>query len=342
MTALLALLAVATTPQPSELKTFTDWTVGCDNTLFCQAVALFPDFPSDDAIAEGASVVIVRDAGPTAQPVVTITLQNQVKGQIGFFIDGQRIDSAAANDGGMIEFRDARATKLLAAMANGRAFELRNAEDIPVARISLAGSSATLRYIDDRQKRVDTVTALVAKGVRPASAVPAPPPMPVIASPGGVLGKAFEPTRAEIARIRKESGCDAEEYQTPTEDVSAIDATHSVILLSCGAGAYNFSSVAYVAHVAGKRRVIEPARFDFDPGWGEEGGPPMLVNAGWAAETRSLSSYAKGRGLGDCGSSEEMAWDGARFRLIEARTMGECRGSLDWIRTWRATVKRGR
>ena len=28
--------------------------------------------------------------------------------------------------------------------------------------------------------------------------------------------------------------------------------------------------------------------------------------------------------------------DGSRFRLTEARGMGECRGSINWLTVWRA------
>jgi hypothetical protein len=31
-------------------------------------------------------------------------------------------------------------------------------------------------------------------------------------------------------------------------------------------------------------------------------------------------------------------WDGTSFRLTEASSMGECRGALEWITTWRAAV----
>jgi hypothetical protein len=41
--ALLALAAAAAAPQPGELKTFKDWTVGCDNVRACHAVALMPE-----------------------------------------------------------------------------------------------------------------------------------------------------------------------------------------------------------------------------------------------------------------------------------------------------------
>ncbi|HTG39817.1 DUF1176 domain-containing protein [Sphingomonas sp.] len=49
-----------------------------------------------------------------------------------------------------------------------------------------------------------------------------------------------------------------------------------------------------------------------------------------------LASYAKGRGIGDCGVSQRFIWDGPRFRLIEQAEMSECRGSIDYITTWRA------
>ena len=62
----------------------------------------------------------------------------------------------------------------------------------------------------------------------------------------------------------------------------------------------------------------------------------MLVNASWDAKTGQLMSYAKGRGLGDCGSSQSYVWDGSTFRLIEMRMMNQCRGAWDWIPLWRA------
>jgi hypothetical protein len=67
-----------------------------------------------------------------------------------------------------------------------------------------------------------------------------------------------------------------------------------------------------------------------------EGNDPDLTNGGWDAKTRTLSSYAKGRGIGDCGVSQTYAWDGTRFRLIDQNVMGECRGSIDYITVWTA------
>ncbi len=50
MIALIALAATARSPQPGELKTFKDWTVGCDNGRACQAVGLLPENDVEEAI----------------------------------------------------------------------------------------------------------------------------------------------------------------------------------------------------------------------------------------------------------------------------------------------------
>ena len=67
---LLALLAAAVSPQqavprPGELKTFRDWTVGCDNGRACHATSLMPegeiaDSPLTMSIKRGPAVVAVE------------------------------------------------------------------------------------------------------------------------------------------------------------------------------------------------------------------------------------------------------------------------------------------
>ena len=104
----------------------------------------------------------------------------------------------------------------------------------------------------------------------------------------------------------------------------------------CGNGAYNIFSSAFLIDEAGKVRA---ATYDTDKPNAKEGENLGLVNAGFDPKTRRLSTYMKGRGLGDCGSIDEYAWDGTRFRLTEQSVMGECRGSLDYITTWRASVR---
>jgi hypothetical protein len=117
-----------------------------------------------------------------------------------------------------------------------------------------------------------------------------------------------------------------------------LDDTHSVVVIDhpCGNGAYNLFSTVFIVDETG---TPHPARFDSDPGMGEPGDTD-LTNGGWDEKSQRMSSYAKGRGIGDCGTSQSYAWDGTRFRMTEMAEMGECRGSIDYIRIWTARTSR--
>lgn len=61
------------------------------------------------------------------------------------------------------------------------------------------------------------------------------------------------------------------------------------------------------------------------------------VNGAYDPKTRTLSAFAKGRGIGDCGSAQTWAWTGDRFVLTEESTMGQCAGVRSdlWPVAWR-------
>jgi Protein of unknown function (DUF1176) len=94
----------------------------------------------------------------------------------------------------------------------------------------------------------------------------------------------------------------------------------------CGNGAYNFLSDVLVIDAKG---VVSEAEFDAEP-------PTGFYNVNW--DGNRLSTYYKGRGVGDCGERQSFAWDGKRFRLVEQDEMDRCGGSADYIPTWRARV----
>lgn len=173
MPLLFAFAAAAVSPQPGELKTFKDWIVGCDNGRACQAVGLLAD-----GGAEGATIVVQRDAGPDTVPKIAVISDAKA---VGLTINGARsafklIPNA---DGFQLSRDDAMAFATTLTKADRLA--LVDIGGKPLATISLAGASAALRYIDDKQKRVGTMTAMVAKG--PAQAVPVAPALPVVTVP---------------------------------------------------------------------------------------------------------------------------------------------------------------
>lgn len=323
---ILAALALAqAAPQQGPMKTFGDWVVACDNVKRCEMTSLQPE--GGDWSDDGWQMAVTRDAGPNGGWTIELMGEDSPKG-VALKVEGAPADAIWRGDA----LAGAPAASLVAAMANGKAVVVQDGAGKALGRISLTGSSASLRFIDAEQGRVGTVSAAVAKGAKPASAVPAAASLPVIASvrPAGTPTVLSAPL---LNQLWTQSDC-AENYEgesRPDVERHALGGGATLVLVPCGAGAYNFSTVPYVVK-AGKAQI---AAFDASPGWTGDG-PPMLVNAGFDAKTGELGSYAKGRGIGDCGSAETYIWDGTRFRLTEARAMGECRGSTNWLAVWRA------
>lgn len=340
----IALLAMAQAaapqpaPKPGPIKSFGAWVVACDNARHCEMTSIWPDDnqPDEGSPYDQISVSIDRAAGPAGGFIVEIQLPGnsggdrvQVSTEHGFSI-------WAVPKEDLLRFTGAQAAQIVAAMADGA--DLRVGSEVDVTGMaSLKGSSAALRFIDAEQGRAGGVTAAAAKGAKPASAVPMSPALPKI---GFVrpAGTAAPFTAAMRKALDKSSECGSV-YEGGTGELPAVE-THALgggktlVLLPCGSGAYNFSTEPYIL-AAGAKPVL--AKFDSPPGYTEaDGGRPSLVNASFDAKTGRLESYNKGRGIGDCGSAEAYVWDGSMFRLVEARSMPECRGSVDWLTTWRA------
>ncbi|MEZ0244006.1 MAG: DUF1176 domain-containing protein [Sphingomonas sp.] len=326
-------------PVPGPIKAFGDWVVACHNQHRCEMTSLFPEqgdnVPEGNGGFEDFSFSIERDAGPGGTPVVDVSPYGEHEGKVTIRVDGKIVASGTIS-GPSLRFTGISANAIVAAMVPGREMTVNDAEGDPIGRASLAGSSAAMRFMDADQGRAGTVTALVAKGARPASAVPVAMAGPVVrfVRPSGTPARIAPALRKAMDSA---TGC-AENYadgegEMPATEAFALGGGKTLVLLPCGNGAYNYSTVPFV--VAGGKPVL--ATFDYAPGYtAAEDGQPTLVNAAWDAGTATLTSYSKGRGLGDCGNAEDYVWDGTRFRLIAARSMTECRGSINWLTVYRA------
>jgi hypothetical protein len=333
--ALLALTAPAAmaAPVPGKLQTYTDWTVACDNGGACEAVSLIPANGAFDGPV--LMLGLERAGGPAAQPAMwASTDDDALSGPVDFLVDGRKVAGAIAGRG-EARVEGPQAAALANAVARGAVLEVRQRGRL-VGRPSIAGSAAAFRHIDAQQGRAGTVTAILATGPLPAQAVRAAPALPAVSrAPIAPNLKYAGLWREELARAAGLSGC-ADTMEGRAAEVHPLDRERALVLVPCGAGAYNASSVPLIATGGAGRRSFAFARFDHQPGWSADADQPMLVNAGWNEAGGELSSYAKGRGLGDCGSAETYVWDGAMFRMTEATAMGECRGARHWLRLWRA------
>ena len=328
-------MSAAQAPTPGTLETYKDWTIGCDNRNRCEAVALLPEggeWPDNPVM-----IGVLREAGPDAEAEVWVSRDAKGDGDVSFIIDGRRLATARSRNGDAT-VRGPQAAALAIAMAQGSQMELRAGGRL-LGRPSLAGSGAALRYMDARQGRAGTSTALVATGPLGPLAVRAAPPAPIIKrAPVPTGGAPIALWREERTALGTFTGCADEMRDAEPPELHRLSRTETLILVPCGSGAYNFTTIPVIATGIAGRRAFHFAPFDYKPGWSEEEAKPMLVNAGWVPEKSELSSFAKGRGIGDCGGSETYVWDGSRFRLTEATSMGECRGAWHWIRTWSAQV----
>ncbi len=322
--------------EPGSVRIFGDWAVGCDNGWACEAQALEPE---GEAGTAPLSLFVQRLGGPD-QPyrVGFRNYESNEPDRIGLIIDGRHMGWAAGS-GEEFHFDPAQTQALVSALARGGSARLEDEEGGWLGNLSLDGSYAALLFIEDRQQRAGSVTAGVAVGEDPESSVPAPPDIPTIrAMPVAARnGETITPLPLDEAEALHEAReCDGFGIRRTRNDAFVLSDARDLILISCSDGAYNFSDVAFTRDMEGN---VAPARFDRAFAWGENAEIPLLVNAHWSEETGELSTYAKGRGIGDCGTAERFVWDGDMFRLIERREMNQCRGSPYWITVWRANVE---
>jgi hypothetical protein len=334
--------AYGATPIPVSIgKTilFKDWVAGCDNGLACQAVGLTQETSTDQQLA----IVFKRAEGALAPLKVEISGAQSKSATYRILVDGKSASSGAiGRDSDFITVSGVAAIKLARVMSKGKTIAVIDGSGANLGSASLAGASAALRYIDAQQGRAGSLGAIIAVGKRKAKAKSAALPV--------ITAKKMTPTNtlpdaSALVALSESSPCAADRFGS-TEDTAyslgnGANGPQALVMLNCGAGAYNQASGIYAGQrdSAGKWSFA-PARFDYvATDVGETPKVPVLINSDWDAGTQSIRSYNKARGVGDCGSSESWVWDGGVFRLTGAAVMNECRGSLEWIPVWRAEVR---
>lgn len=297
-----------------------DWELACDNTRTCRAAGYSPEDSSGPAV----SVLLTREAGPD-QPVQA-EVQMYVAGDgtstggvlLEMLVDGRsQGETRLDNDRGALSVAQAR--KLIAAAVGTGRVEFRDGEY--VARLSNKGATAVLLKMDEAQGRVGTRGALVRPGAAGESRVLPARPMPVVRAVA-TSDKVVELPASELSRLRKEllAEVDLEECDRLREEIDAsvsdtpklriVELSHGHRLASaaCWSGAYNAGSVYWVI------RDQPPYR------------PQHITANANEYEAGELRAILKGRGLGDCWSSETWTWDGTTFVSSGALSSGQCRG----------------
>jgi hypothetical protein len=318
-------ILAASAASADEFPTFKDWTAGCDNGRSCMAVGQYN--PSNFDLAS-----VVVECGPLPGDVPKIWFRSEDGPVVDLQADGKRlgVKLTADADDYAITVDPGSVPRVVEALKSARSLIPVRGDGKPSFPLSISGASAAMRWIDERQKRVGTVTALIAAGPAPASAVPPPPALPVVsqAVPSGPLGKPL--TKEQIAAIQEEHAECTDEDLDDKVAYGRLDSrtTLAIVTAVCGSGAYNYYGVPMLLRDDGSHEVANLDKED------EEG--DVTMNLSWDDKTHVLSSYFKGRGIGDCGDGKEWVWDGSRFRVILEKAMGECQGAIAWIPYYRA------
>lgn len=331
-----ALVSCAVPAHADVYEQFRDVGVSCSNALTC----------SIDLTGSGGALTsagLTRRMGPDTPLGLYLYLDDLAPGaRVELGVDGTPAATLAGSDfepvgmtGRLVHSGDGT-LDLLAAMRNGNALEIR-IDGGTATRFSLSGLVASLVFVDETQGRLGARDALERKGE----------------------GQSPEAQLAEITRLADipeairpafEGAGDCSFYDEARFASSGgfsvvLSEAHTLYALPCAeGGAYNQPYVFYMRSQYGSgsdadfRAMALPAMTEEGPSTVDE-----AWNIGWDAETRIMTAFFKGRGIGDCGS-----WDrwGLRntpaepaFVLKESRFKEDCDGDngggpQNWPALW--------
>jgi Protein of unknown function (DUF1176) len=285
-----------------------DWELACDNTGMCRAAG----YTAEGSDSRAASVLLTRAAGAATPIRVRFKAQQDRKGNE---MEGEFTLKVGSANVGRFGFDDdiaaVAAKRLLPLLLSAQHVDV--VVDADTWRISLAGLGAVALKMDEVQKRIGTIGAFAptARGKQDETAVAQPMPVATIKVPK--LPPADGLAIALLASLKAAIGntdCSVAQPQITGEKLN----NRQVIIQidPCERGAYNSESAFYIANI---QVPHAPKRFEPD-------GPAQEYVDG------VISGYHKGRGIGDCISTAEFAWNGVRFVKVNAMGTGMCRGFM--------------
>ena len=318
------LSSLAFADKPSGLSFFHhDWELACDNTRTCRAAGYH-----NDREELGVSILLTRKAGPN----------ELVAGQlmIGQYGENSTLDSLPSvfnlslrineeSVGQVTISKNSLAASLtskqvgalLPALARNSRIELTTGDVIWV--LSDKGAAAVLLKMDEFQGRIGTPGALVKKGPKDESAALPSMPVPIVIAASlpkplpddQLFAKKYSSALTEaIHTTLKEDDCPRlteAKGERPELTATRLDNTKILISAQCWMGAYN---IGYGFWVVNSSPPYQPI---------------LVTTSGSDHSDGIISASHKGRGLGDCWSSEAWTWDGKQFVHTEESSTGMCK-----------------
>lgn len=309
-----ALALGASGPAPGEERVFGSWVVACDNVARCEASAILPPPEGDSA----PDAMLAREPGPGGAVTFTIEIEASPGRIVDLLIDRRLVATAPLRDN-TIKVEGIAAEGLARAMATGHVLTARYGKQV-LASIPLAGASATLRYIDAAQGRAGGVTALVARGIKSAAAVPAARPVPRVDAINPLAGAPKRLTAEQLQPLAAQGDCGTDMAHP---GFYRLDARSTLVMVPCAGGASSYSHLVFVLR-DGK---AVPAVFDYPPT--HQTGEPFTTKGPVEVlfgdfEGNVLSHLIRSRSPGGCAVSQSWVWDGSRFRMTISNRLAVC------------------
>ena len=301
-------------------KTYQDWDLICDNLGTCNMAGYQEE--GDDPV----SILFTRAAGENAAVEGKLTISPfgeadrdvQVGQDIEIWLNGKSLGTVKhISDENPDKLTEAQTKALLSGLK--KESEIRLTYGKTTLKVSDKGAAAAMLKMDEFQQRLNTPSALIRKG-QEKHAVLAPQPAPKIEVVSVNNRKTTELKRGEkqydnvLALLRKANSCDDEDITS--QDITLYPLTQNKILAEalCASGAYQ--STNYYAVLDDKLSKVEQVLADQYNGVGGDG------KQGYAF----VRGAYKGRGVGDCWSSQDAVWNGKIFIRTSEWTTGSCKG----------------
>lgn len=318
---------------PGQSFSHFDWELACDNTRTCRAAG----YSKADS-ERPASILLTRRAGADAAVDAQLQLVqiDDSQGPVGELVmrqGGHELARLPSRREDVHPLDAAQRDALLVALLGLGPIHIDDQAG-QQWQVSDRGATAVLLKMDELQGRVDTPTALVRKGNKPAHSV-----LPAVALPVLERGKLQATTAQDRAleyspqlqeAVLEELNRLYDECWQPLDprdgglSIERLDAGTLLIGADCWQAAYN-SANAY---------------------WTMPDQPPyrlsLVTTRANAYHDGELSAVHRGRGIGDCLSQQAWVWDGRRFVLSLDSSTGDCRGQLGgfWeLPTWQMQVR---
>ena len=316
---LLPVAAMATSIQGIG-ENYQDWDLVCDNTGTCR-MAGYQDESSDPV-----SILFTRAAGENAVVEGKFTIlpfgetdrDVQVGQDIEIWLNGKSLGTVKhISDDAPDKLTEEQTKALLSGLK--KESEIRLTYGKTTLKVSDKGAAAAMLKMDEFQQRLNTPSALIRQG-QEKHAVLAPQAAPKVEAVSVNNRKTIELKRGEkqfnhvLALLRKANSCDDEDITS--QDITLYPLTQNKVLAEalCVRGAYQGTN--YYAVLDNKLSKVEQ----------------VLAEQYNRAEYDEKQGYAfvrgtyKGRGVGDCWSSQDAVWNGKIFIRTSEWTTGSCKG----------------